>query len=169
MLPAAAVVCVLGGVGAVRLLRLVRPRALAAVLGLVLLAGAVALSAERAGRLAREARSAQRASRTFAELSLAVQRAGGQRILLRCARPRLAVNHSALTGLAWQLRVPLRRVRPELSQPGWVFEARRSANVGSPPALALRPRVVRTVTQAGVWRVLTVFRPGMPPRRGCPT
>jgi len=169
MLPAAAVVCVLGGVGAVRLLRLVRPRALAAVLGLVLLAGAVALSAERAGRLAREARSAQRASRIFAELSLAVQRAGGQRILLRCARPRLAVNHSALTGLAWQLRVPLRRVRPELSQPGWVFEARRSANVGSPPALALRPRVVRAVTQAGVWRVLTVFRPGMPPRRGCPT
>ncbi len=168
MLPAAAVVCVLGGVGAVRLVGLLRRPALAAVLALVLLAAAVPLSVDRAVKLGKDARSAQRASRIFGELSLAVKRAGGRRTLLHCARPRLAVNHSALTGLAWQLRVPLRRVRPALRQPGWVFEARTGPNVGSPPELALSPRVMRPVTRAGVWQVLAVTRPGRPPPRGCP-
>lgn len=169
MLPAASVACVLGGVGAVRLVGLTRRRAVAAMVALVLLAAAVPPSLDRASKLGVDARSAQRATRIFGELSQAIKRAGGRRIILRCARPRLTVNHGERTGMAWQLNVPLRRVRPGLRRPGWIFAAKAEPNVGSPPEIVLRPRVLRPVTQVGVWHVLAVTRPGAALRPGCPT
>lgn len=168
MLPAAALLCVLAGAGAVRLVRLAPNRTIAVAAGLVLLAGAVIGSLDRVGDLAPQYRDVQLAQRNSDALDVAVKRAGGRKRILRCSRRLVAVNHSFQTALAWKLKVELKVVRPFVRHPAIVFRGPHIATLGSPPPVTYRPRSFYPITRAGVWRAFGVLPAGESPAPGCP-
>jgi hypothetical protein len=167
-LPAAALMCVLAGVGAVWLVEMVPNRALAIALGLILLAGAVAGSVGRVSDFKPQYQDVQLAERNFASLDRAVKQAGGRRLILRCGKHLVATNHSFQTALAWKLNVELRVVRPFVRHPAIVFRGPHIATLGAPPTLSYRPHSLYRITHAGVWRVFGVLPPGARPAAGCP-
>ncbi|MGI8579379.1 MAG: hypothetical protein ACR2K9_02350 [Solirubrobacteraceae bacterium] len=168
MLPAAAFMCVLAGIGAVWLVELAPSRALAIALGVILLAGGVAGSVGRVGDFKPQYQDVQLAERNFNSLDRAVKQAGGRRLILRCGRHLVAVNHSFQTALAWKLKVELGVVRPFVRHPAIVFRGPRIATLGSPPTLSYRPRSLYQITHAGVWRAFGVLPQGARPAAGCP-
>ncbi len=168
MLPAAALVCVLGGAGLVRVVRFVRRRPIAIVLALVLAGGTIAGSLSRLGELRAQYAEARDAEHEFASLDQAVKAAGGPRLVVRCAGGLVAVNHFSLTALAWTLGIELRAVRPFLRHPGITFQAPNLASIGGPPELSYRPRRVYEIAQVGVWHVFGALPPGERPAPGCP-
>lgn len=168
MLPAAALMCVLAGIGAVWLVSLVPNRALAIALGVLLLAGGVAGSIGRVGELKPQYEDVQLADRNFASLDRAVKQAGGRRLILRCGRRLVAVNHSFQTALAWKLKVELRVVRPFVRHPAIVFRGPHIATLGSVPTLSYRPHTLYPIARTGVWRVFGVLPRGARPAAGCP-
>ena len=168
-LPAAACACVLAGVGLVALAE--RARASAAWVALALLL-AVVLALPGAGRLGDlddQLRAGLAVAHAHTDLRAAVADAGGPAPLRRCAlRGWLAVNHTAQSALAWELRAPLDRVARFLRHPGLLVHAERSAATGAPAATALpRPLRVAERARAGRWRVLAVHPAGVPLPRAC--
>jgi hypothetical protein len=168
MLPAAGSVCVLAGVGLVRLAGLAGGGARSLVVGAVLVVGAGVALAGRVGDLGPQYREVQHAEDNFSALDVAIKRAGGSTTVVRCGRRLVAVNHSSQTALAWKLGVELRVVRPFLRHPGIVFRGPHVATVGAPPDLTFRPRRIYEITRAGPWHVFGVLPPGQRPPPGCP-
>jgi hypothetical protein len=148
MLPAAAVACVLAGVGVA---------ALRAPLGAALFVSVVALSAGRLLSLDDQVEEGMRVGRLNDSLAAAVSAAGGPALRACALGGAVAVNHTAQSALAWELRVPLDRVARTLRRAGVVVRAPRSPAVGSPPPVALPEPVRRTpIARAGSWRVEAV-------------
>ncbi len=148
MVPAAAVVCVLAGLGAAHLTDLAssgipRVAVTAALLGVL-----VAFGVPRAEALVVQASEVQRWERSAEELEIAVQRVGVP-IAVACQQP--VVNHTALPQLAWILGVPLEAVASRVRPGGLVFYAKRHA--GRPPAL---PDGRVTVARVGIWTVYSI-------------
>jgi hypothetical protein len=169
MLPAAAVACVLAGVGAVGLIARAgrgRPAALAA---LVLLGACGALSASQASTLPDQVRTAVRAARIQHDLSRAIADLGGRQAVIRCAGTgAIAVNHTAQTALAWKLQLPLERVAQHLRKPGIDFHGPKLVQIGAPPPIRFPGRHVRTLlTREGVWHVVFVGKAGTPLPAAC--
>jgi hypothetical protein len=170
-MPAAAVACVLAGIGAAALAARLRTGAPAALA--LLLVPCAALAIPAAGRLAAlddQVRDGIAVGRMHDELRAAVAASGGAGAMRRCAlHGWVAVNHTAGSGLAWELRVGLDRVARAMSRPGLLVSAPRSTASGAPPEIALeRPLRSVALAHAGAWRVLAV-RPAalpLPPKCG---
>lgn len=163
--PPAAVLCVLGGVGAVWAVRLVGERAGArgaAGIAILLLAAAVPLALPRAEQLAPQVQEAAARERLEAQLDLALRRAGGEQAVIRCGgglaadQAGLAIN--AQPALAWKLGVRVADVPRFLGpRPGVVF-----ARIGGTRqrALSLQSRPgVRRLARTEEWAVFAVDCP----------
>jgi len=167
MLPAAAVACVLAGVGTVELAhRLARWRPpLGVALAAAALAALLAAWAAPLGALQGQVREATRLGSMQRQLPRAIAAAGGPAAVLACGT--VAVNDSAQTALAWRLGVPLARVAQRLPGTGVAFVGPHSPELGAPPAATLRTARHRVVARAGVWRVVAVSTPSDPLPHRC--
>jgi hypothetical protein len=169
-LPAAALTCVLGGVGLVRVGWLVgsvfrRSAALAAaaaaVVVLALLAGSYHYVSARVTFLRAQEPLASVAVRRIDELGAAVRILGGKPGILPCGSSVVTINHSLQTALAWKLGTTLERVQTVLRAPGLAFVGPHDSIDGGPPPIAFKftPHLVRTV---GAWKIYRVARAGQP-------
>ncbi|HET6447925.1 MAG TPA: hypothetical protein VFG31_02355 [Conexibacter sp.] len=165
-LPAAACACVLTGVGVAALLAQ-RQRALV-VVALVVCA---AFAAQRLTTLEDQIREGTAVARSNEQLRAALDAAGGPAAVQRCAlHGWVAVNHTAQSALAWELKLGLDRVARTMSRPGLLVHAPRSAAAGAPPTVTLKPPLAtRTVARAGAWSILAVRAPGAPAAPVCGT
>lgn len=172
MLPAAAVACVLAGVGAASLVAwagvlrgsrsAIRVAVALALLCALVLGG-------RPASLGDQVRDGTAVARAHDQLHAVVARAGGYAALRACAlHGWVAVNHTTQTALAWDLRVGLDRVARTMSRPGLLVRAPRSAATGAPPPVALaRPLHGAQVAHAGAWTVLALRPAGTPLPPAC--
>jgi hypothetical protein len=110
-------------------------------------------------------------ARANEQLRAAVDAAGGATALHRCALGGwVAVNHTAQSALAWELKAGLDRVARTMSRPGLLVRAPRSAVAGAPPAITLAaPLHAAAIARAGTWRVLAVRSADTPLPRACGT
>jgi hypothetical protein len=163
-LPAAACASVLAGVGAAALLAHRRRS-----VGVLVLVVCAAFAAPRLATLGDQVRDGTAVARSNDQLGAAVAASGGADALARCAlNGWVAVNHTAQSALAWELRVGLDRVARTMSRPGLALRAPRSAAAGAPAAVTLpAPRVGVEIAHAGVWSVIAVHRAGDPPPAAC--
>jgi hypothetical protein len=166
-LPAAALVCVLAGVGAARLALLASVRLRArqgAVAALAVTAAVIALSIPAASDRVDGARAAEpaaeRADSVLRQLSAAVDAVGGRAGVFPCRSSFAAVNHGVQTALAWKLKVTLGQVGTSLRKPGLDFIGPHNAADGVVAAVDPRLAVRRTILRAGVWRVVRVTLAG---------
>lgn len=169
MLPAAAVACVLAGVGAVELTRRAAGAggpALGGLAAAALLAIGVAFAVGPARSEVHRTRSAIDAARLERELTRAIAAVGGRAGALACGG--VAVNHTAQTALAWKLDVPLDRVAVQVRRASIVFRGPQNLALGAPPPVDM-PQPWRKVPLAhvGVWFVRLVLPGGAPPPPGC--
>jgi hypothetical protein len=167
-LPAAAVVCVLGGVGIVEAARWVARRAGApalpgrlagAITLVVVVAGAALFSRTPISLLAQSEGQAALARRTLQTMDRAVAAAGGRARVLPCPTSFVAVNHAAQPALAWALRVPLARVGTAMREPGLDFIGPANVATGIPAAIDPRLLGERPVAVVGRWHVLRLTDP----------
>ena len=175
-LPAAAVICVLAGVGVARAAvvagghvaaALARPegsRRAAQIAALAVAAALIAIAIPFASGHIATARAqkptADRAVKILDQLSAAVKAVGGHHGVYPCRSSFAAVNHSAQTALAWKLRVTLGRVGTTMRQPGLDFVGPDNSIDGGPAPVSRRLAGGELVAQVGVWRVLRYTRPG---------
>jgi len=169
MLPAAAIACVLAGVGAVELTRRAAGAggtALGAIAAVALLAVGVAFAVGPARTEVHHTRTAIDAARLQHQLTRAIAAAGGRSRVLACGA--IAVNHTAQTALAWKLDVPLDRVALTLKRPGIVFRGPQNLALGAPPPVDM-PQPWRKVplVHVGVWFVRLVLPDHAPAPAGC--
>jgi MFS family permease len=169
-MPAAAVASVLAGVGIVALIGALRAtaaargrttgrRSLVGWAALALLAVALAVPAtNRLAQLDDQIREGTAVARSNEQLRAAIDAAGGAVALRRCAlHGWVAVNHTAQSALAWELRSGLGHVALTLRRPGLLVRAPRSTAAGAPPRIALQGRLRGVeLARAGAWSVLAV-------------
>jgi hypothetical protein len=173
-LPAAGIICVLGGVGVVRAARLTADRIGAALGGVasgsrlawaaaaLLVAVSIPFTITRAGA-ARAARpTAAHAVTRFDQLTAAVAAAGGHDAVFPCKSSFAAANHSAQTALAWKLHVTLERVGTSMHAPGVMFVGPHDSIDGGPPRINHRLNRKQLVASAGAWRVYRLWTAGLP-------
>ena len=173
-LPAAALTCVLAGVGMARLALLVgawasaaRPNAIAVAVAAVLVLVSVPFTTSRwAAARAAEPAAAQ-AVTTLDQLSAAVAAVGGHHGVFPCQSSFAAVNHGVQTALAWKLHVTLNRVGTAMSAPGVDFIGPHNATDGSPAAVDPRLTRVQPLAQVGPWRVVRLTDPHVPALDAC--
>jgi len=168
-LPAASVVCVLGGVGIASLAAAAGSWvgageragvALGGVLVAALVAGSLLVSRGAVDLLLGAEGQAALAQRTLFGLSSAVAAAGGREAVLPCPRSFAAVNHSAQPALAWDLRVTLQRVGSAMTRQGVDFIGPADIATGIPAAI--EPALVRdrVVARSGAWTAVALTRGG---------
>jgi hypothetical protein len=170
-LPAATLICVLGGVGLALLARTIAERipARSGVVAGAMVLALVALSipfttAQITVVRADESQASQGAS-LLSSLGRAVAAAGGRKAILPCRSSFVAINHSAQTVLAWKLGVDLQRVGTAMRAPGVNFVGPHAAAIGGPAAIDHRLTVRRTLATVGPWRVVRMTDPRLP--TGC--
>ncbi len=163
MYPAAAVACVLAGVGVVRLASLAPDGSSLrwAVVG-GLIAVSIPFAVGRVSHAWKEKREADTAVRFTNSLSDAVGVVGGRERVMPCASSVAAVNHTMQTALAWMLHVRLARVKTVLRSPGVDFVGPHVVTIDGAAAPIRIPggHVSRRIGAAGVWRVYRITSPG---------
>jgi hypothetical protein len=173
-LPAAALTCVLGGVGITRLALLAgayasagqaRPVAAAAAAALVLVSVPFTTSRWTAAREAEPA--AARAVSALDQLSQAVAAVGGHDGVFPCHSSFAAVNHSVQTALAWKLHVTLGRVGTSMHAPGVDFIGPHDATDGAPARVDPRLTSAQLLARVGRWRVVRLTDPLVPKLDPC--
>ena len=160
-LPAAALACVLGGVGVSWTLRAVRPRVAATVLALALAGAAAPFELRSLDAAARDVRAGSGGRAVVAALEAAIRGAGGPARLRALGRP--VVNGPLETTLAWELRVPLRAVsdHPRGGR-SVVFAASYSRYSGPLPRLGRLPASRRLLAVRSPWTVALIGAPRRP-------
>jgi hypothetical protein len=162
LVPEAALVCLLAGVGAASLVELPGSRGQRLAVAALVLAVLVFAGASRRTGMVEEARMGRARARVAGELPTAVRVAGGAE-RVACRRP--VLNHAGQTELSWILRLPISRIRTRIDGPGVVFVTEdRVANV-PPTATVELPR--RTLGRTDDWTVQEVGTP--PDEGGCPS
>ena len=168
-LPAAALTCVLGGVGIVRVslleggaLQRHGPE-LAVGVAAVLVIVCVPFTTTRFSEARAAEPAASQAVSTLDQLSRAVAAVGGHQGVFPCKSSFAAVNHGVQTALAWKLHVTLERVGTSMRAPGVDFIGPRNATDGSPARVDPRLTSARTLAQVGDWRVVSMTDPRLPP------
>jgi hypothetical protein len=179
-LPAAAVVCVLGGVGMSSLAqtlgrlasRVVVERAaggrgrgfaaglLGGAVAVLIVVGSVLVSRGPVDLLLGAEGQAALAQRTLDGLSRSVAAAGGRSAVLPCPGSFAAVNHSAQPALAWDLRVTLQRVGSAMTAPGVDFIGPADIATGIPAAIDPSLTHDRVVARSGAWTAVALRRGG---------
>jgi len=179
-LPAATVICVLGGVGVAQLAKLagalvrrlapagrgaggpiagVASGVVAVVIGLACIPPANAQLVIMRG----DQRNATQGVWLLNELTRAVTAAGGHNGVLPCLSSFAAVNHSAQTALAWKLNVALDRIGTSMRAPGVDFIGPHSAQTGGPAVVDPRLTRSRLITVVGPWKVVALTDPRLAP------
>ncbi len=172
-LPAAGIICVLGGVGVVRVARLIGDRlaalrgvatasrvAWAAVAILVVVSIPFTITRVDAARAAKP--TAAQAVTRFNQLTVAVAAAGGHDAVYPCRSSFAAINHSAQSALAWKLHVTLERVGTSMRRPGVMFVGPRDSIDGGHPAVDPRLNRIQLVARVGPWRIYRAWTAGLP-------
>ena len=175
-LPAAAVICVLAGVGVARVAVVagdrvrsalarrggaVRAREVAVVsVAAALIAISIPFASSRIATARAQKPTVEEAVRILNQLSAAVNAVGGHQGVYPCHSSFAAVNHSAQTALAWKLHVTLGRVGTTMRHPGLDFVGPHNSIDGGPAAVSPGLTGGELVAQVGVWRVLRYTRPG---------
>ncbi len=171
-LPAAAIACVLAGVGVVRLAQLVAGTARgaaraplpAAALGVAVAIALLGLSVPFiTGRIsvARAQESiASRAVTRLDQLSAAVAAVGGHSAVYPCHSSFTAVNHSVQTALAWKLHVTLGRVGTSMRHQGLMFLGPHDSIDGGQPRIDHRLTSRQLLARVGAWSVYRMTSPG---------
>lgn len=147
LVPAAVVVCLLGGVGVGRVWDLVPAPARTASVG-VLLMVLVTAGILRARALDEDVRTSRAWTRVAGDLGAAVRQGGGAE-RVACRNP--VVNHAAQTHLAWILRLPFAAVRTRADGPGVVFVTEDPVANVPPAATVDLPR--RALARTDEWTV----------------
>jgi hypothetical protein len=164
-LPAAALTCVLGGVGITRIAQLAgdqltrggRVLAVAVAAALVLVSVPYTTAQFDAAKAAEPA--ASQAVSTLNQLSQAVAAVGGHRGVLPCQTSFVAINHSVQTALAWKLHATLERVGTVMSAPGVDFIGPHNGTDGGPAPVDPRLTRMQTLAHVGVWTVVRLTDP----------
>jgi hypothetical protein len=172
-LPAAAVICVLAGVGVARAAVVVGGRVAAAVarqgraaqaaalaVAGVLIATAIPFASGRVATARAQKPTAEQAVKILDQLSAAVKAVGGHHGVYPCHSSFAAVNHSAQTALAWKLHVTLGRVGTAMRHPGLDFVGPHNSIDGGPAPVSRGLTGGQLVARVGAWRVLRYTRPG---------
>jgi hypothetical protein len=165
-LPTIVLLCLLAGVGTVRVVELAatlasrlrfRRAALAggAAAAALLLAGAWPYLETRADDVQRQAEVAEELTELHEDLGRAVAAAGGRDRVNAVGQP--AVNRAFHTHLAWILHVPIRSVELGHGQ-ALVFDANTTLSAPAPIKRRIRRRKV--VAQVGAWQVYRAGRIG---------
>jgi hypothetical protein len=188
-LPAAAMICVLAGLGLVQLSAVVaelvvddvgrlltRAGGLLASVGRSLVGGRVAiavlvgvlllaLSGTYVGRRWRYAQAQEPLAATAVtridDLGVAIRRLGGTRALLPCGSSVVTINHSLQTALAWKLGTTLARVDTVLTRPGIAFVGPRDTIDGGVPPVLFHFSA-HEIAHVGAWSIQVVTRRGQP-------
>ncbi len=174
-LPAAAVICVLSGLGLVRTAalasELLGSRSLAAArswvaiaVGVVLLAGSYHFMSHRITLVRQQEPLAAAAVTRFNELGDAVAAVGGRGAVLPCSASLVTINHSMQPMLAWQLHTTLERVKSVIRTPGLAFVGPWDSIDGAPPPIPKDLSVHRLIATVRSWRIYQVYPPGPLPR-----
>jgi hypothetical protein len=168
-LPAAALTCVLAGVGVVRVARLlggglagarVRSAWAPAAVALILVALSVPFTTLRISVARAQEPIAARAVTRLDQLSAAVAAVGGHDGVYPCPISFAAVNHSLATALAWKLHVTLGRVGGVMVHQGLLFVGPHDSIDGAPAPVVPQLTQRQLIARAGVWRVYRVTSPG---------
>lgn len=177
-LPAAAVACVLAGVGVVRIGALagelatagtfqagararagaIRPVAVAVALVAVILT-VIAVHGRISYTRAQEP-LARHAVTRLDQLSAAVAAVGGHRGVYPCKSSFAAINHSVQTALAWKLHVTLERVGTSMRYPGVLFVGPHDTIDGGAARVNPYFNRIELVRRVGPWRIYRVYRYG---------
>ena len=172
-LPAAALTCVLAGVGIARVARLaggalgsraapIRVGAawVPAAVAAALIALSIPFTTARISTARAQEPIASRAVTRLDQLSAAVAAVGGHRRVYPCHSSFTAVNHSVQTALAWKLHVTLGRVGTSMRHQGLMFIGPHDSIDGGVPRVDHRLTQMRLLAMAGVWRVYRMTSPG---------
>jgi hypothetical protein len=167
-MPAAACACVLAGVAVAALATRARGGVGWAALALVATAALLIPAANRLAELDDQVREGVAVARSNEELRAAVEAVGAERLRHCALQGWVAVNHTAQTALAWELRSTLDRVAVTMRRPGLLVRAPHSETTGRPPVVALEPPLRRRpVARAGAWSIVTVSALGAPVPTAC--
>jgi hypothetical protein len=167
-LPAAALICVLGGVGITRISLLAgsafkqHTAAVSVGVAVVLVVVCIPFTTTRYTDARAAEPAAARAVSILDQLSRAVAAVGGHRAVFPCRSSFAAVNHGVQTALAWKLHVTLERVGTSMRAPGVDFIGPRDATDGASARVDPRLTRMRTLAQVGVWRVVQLTDPRLP-------
>ncbi len=172
-LPAAGIVCVLGGVGLVRAARLIGDRGaalggttargwLAVAAAAVFVAVSIPFTITRIDAARAAKPTAARAVTRFNELTAAVAAVGGHDGVYPCKSSFAAINHSAQTALAWKLHVTLERVGTSMHEPGVMFVGPHDSIDGGPPRVDPRLNRIQLIAKVGPWRMYRAWTTGLP-------
>lgn len=159
-LPAAATICVLGGVGIIRLARLAKPIWVAAAVAAVLIAVSAPFTTSRISVARAQEPIASKAVRRLDQLAAAVAAVGGHRGVYPCRTSFAAVNHSVQTALAWKLHVTLGRVGTSMRHQGLMFLGPHDSIDGGAPHVDPRLTQRQLIARVGVWRVYRMTSAG---------
>ncbi len=167
-LPAAALTCVLGGIGIARLALLAGelwPRNapwLTAGAAAILVAVSIPFTTTRIAEARDTGPAASRADSILGQLGRAVATVGGHQGVLPCHSSFVAINHSVQTALAWKLHTTLGRVGTAMSAPGVDFIGPHNATDGAPAAVDPRLTRRQALAHVGVWTVVRLTDPRLP-------
>jgi hypothetical protein len=167
-LPAAALTCVLGGVGITRIAQLAGG-AVTGYSGLatagvaaVLIAACIPLTTTQIAAAGAAFPAASDAVATINQMGQAVTAVGGHDGVFPCRSSFAAVNHGVQTALAWKLHVTLERVGTSMREPGVDFIGPHNGTDGSPAKVDHRLTRERPLATVGRWRVVQLTDPGLP-------
>jgi hypothetical protein len=167
-LPAAGVICVLGGAGLVWVAELLAAfvgrgstlRTVAIGACVVLIAISIPFSTSRVDQARAQKPIAGRAVTRLDQLTAAVAAAGGHDGVFPCHSSFAAVNHGVQTALAWKLHVTLGRVGTSMRHAGVLFVGPHDTIDGGPAPISRQLDRVQFVKQVGVWKIYRVWRTG---------
>jgi hypothetical protein len=169
-LPAAAVTCVLSGLGVVRLALIaaevvpVGVRTAGAVAGCaVLLAASVHFLTGRISYARAQEPLAATAVTRINQLGTAIDALGGRSAVLPCKSSIVTINHSLQTALAWKLGTTLARVQTVMVDPGVAFVGPHDSIDGGEPPILGSLSVHKLIKTVGAWQLYQVYAPGPKP------
>ncbi len=167
-LPAAGVICVLGGAGLVWVAEFLAElvahgsavRTVAIGVCVVLVALCIPFSTTRIDAARAQRHIASRAVTRLDQLSDAVAAVGGHHGVYPCHSSFAAVNHGVQTALAWKLHVTLGRVGTSMRHAGVLFVGPHDSIDGGPAPISHRLDRIAFVKQVGAWKIYRVWRAG---------
>ncbi|MEA2440280.1 MAG: hypothetical protein QOH76_1704 [Thermoleophilaceae bacterium] len=167
MFPAAAIVCVLAGLGVAWLLEAARTRARMAAVALALIAATVPFAVIRAGTDRDRVHDIRLRTQLQDSLDRTIAQAGGRSHVRELGHPR--INPSFSHQLAWDLDVPMDEVGP-LRLPAVIFRGPQTrVSPGAAPRVPRFDATHRRLAAVGGWKAYLVrSAPGRRPKPSTP-
>lgn len=155
MLPAAALLCVLAGLAASRLVQMARGGTRSLAVGILILVAGAAVALPRAGNVTNLVTPLRVEAEQNRDLALAIEKVGGRQAVLACGQ--LTTAPLQVTALAWQLEVPISSVGIDPREADVLFRVRDIGAGAVLPPLPLKP-AFQPVVSVGDQDVLTTCK-----------